>query len=380
MTPWWDWRKALCGKINQDYKKTFLREDKKLVEIILVVGAVWAIIHAYVEYLDLGLTPSFYLLMMLRLFYLSGSAVLLTQLPTLSNLNHIDFSILIWGIVVVLLAFISNVCRNNLYPNNIGVDLSWVLGFYLILPNRQLYKAIPALLLSIISIYILFSTDSASYQIVTRPSLLANTSSIIAMNFIGFVTSLRIDSHRYQQYMIQKTLIDGRAQLKELASTDSLTGILNRRSFLEMAEIQFDRYKRYNEIFSFVILDIDKLKTINDTYGHPAGDHSIKLIADTINEEKRSSDIVGRLAGDEFGILLPNTTAVKTLEVLVRIKNVLAETIIESPSKQEFQVSFSAGIAEVKKTDKSYDDLYRHADRALFSAKNKGRNKIKNSG
>ena len=127
-------------------------------------------------------------------------------------------------------------------------------------------------------------------------------------------------------------------------------------------------------MFSFAIIDLDKLKNINDTYGHPAGDHSLVLLVDTISLEKRSSDTLGRLAGDEFGLLLPNTSADKAIEVLSRMKSILADTIVESPSKEQFQVSFSAGITSVKKTDENFDALYRRADNALLNAKQSGGN------
>lgn len=289
----------------------------------------------------------------------------------------VDLAILGWCIASVLLTFTSNFSRADISIKNINVSLAWVLGFYLILPTRPLYKLIPALLFSVFSIYILFNYENPSFQVITMPVLVSKLGAIFAMNVIGFVIALRLDSQRYHQYLIQKTLMDGRAQLKELATSDSLTGILNRRSFLEIAGTEFDRYQRYGEQFSFAIIDVDKLKNINDTYGHPAGDHSIKLLTETINAEKRSSDTIGRLAGDEFGVILPNTSADKALEVLARIKNSLAETIVESPNKQQFQVSFSAGVANINKSDKSFDELYRRADDALLTAKQFGGNRTK---
>jgi len=176
--------------------------------------------------------------------------------------------------------------------------------------------------------------------------------------------------------LIQKTLTEGQAKLKELATSDSLTGIFNRRSFLEIASTEFDRYQRYGELFSFAILDLDKLKLINDTYGHPAGDHSIVLLTETIMSQKHSSDAIGRLAGDEFGLILPGTDALKAHDLLMRVKSSLAETVVEVPSKQHFQVSFSAGIADVRKTDENFDVLYKRADKALMFAKQAGRNRI----
>lgn len=171
-------------------------------------------------------------------------------------------------------------------------------------------------------------------------------------------------------------MIDGRAQLKELATSDSLTGIFNRRSLFETACTEFDRYRRYGETFSFAILDLDKLKCINDTYGHPAGDQALILLAETIKAQKRYSDTVGRLAGDEFGLILPNTSAVNILEVLSRIKNVLEDTVVESTDQQQFRISFSAGVAEAKETDGGFDVLYQRADKVLMSAKQNGGNRL----
>jgi diguanylate cyclase (GGDEF)-like protein len=373
----WNWHEAALGKIDRDYRESFLREDKTQARILIAISAIWAFGYSYVEYMDLKTVPLFYLLFVLRFFFSSASICLSLKLPRINNPSLFDLAILAWSIAVVLLTFTSNLSRDELTIKTINVSLAWVLGFYFILPTKHLYKSIPALLISILSIYILYNYKNLTLHEIGMPVLLSKLSAVLVMNIIGFVIALRLDSQRYHQYLIQKTLIDGRAQLKEMATSDSLTGIFNRRGFFEIASTEFDRYQRYGEKFAFAIIDVDKLKRINDTYGHPAGDHSIKLLTETINAEKRSSDTSGRLAGDEFGIILPNTSAGQALEVLSRIKNSLADTIVESPNKQQFQVSFSAGVASIDESDKSFDDLYRRADKALLTAKQLGGNRIK---
>ena len=373
---WWGWRKALFGKIDQDYRQAFLREDITLIRIIITIVAAWAFGFIYVEYLEFRLRLSFYLLGLLRFLFISASIGLFIKLPKINDLDTIDFAVFAWSIACVLLIYASNLIRHDISTKNINANLAIILGYYLIVPNRQLYKTIPVLLVTIISLYILCISGGANFGELTQPIILSYISAIIVMDVVGFLVSVRSDAQRHQQYLIQKTLIDGHAQLKQLATTDSLTGILNRRSFFKSAEVQFDRFKRYKEHFAFAIIDIDNLKKINDTYGHPAGDHSILLLTDTINAEKRSSDMIGRLAGDEFGIILPNTGAGRTSDVLMRMLEVLEDTVVESPNEQQFQVSFSAGVTEVKKTDKSFDELYRRADKALFAAKQAGRNRV----
>jgi diguanylate cyclase (GGDEF)-like protein len=294
------------------------------------------------------------------------------KLPKMNNPESLELAILFWSTAGVLLAIISNIILDNTTIKYINLSLVWVLGLHLLLPIRHLYRSIPALLISIFSIYLIFNFDSTSPQALSTPVLLSKVFPILVINVVGFVIALRFDSQRYHQYLIQKTLMAGRAQLKQLATSDSLTGIYNRRSFFEIASTTFDRFQRYGERFSFAILDLDQLKSINDTHGHPAGDHSLILLTEVINAEKRSSDMFGRLAGDEFGLILPNTSDDTAIEVLSRMKNTLEDTIIECPNKKYFKVSFSAGVTGAKKADKSFDALYRRADKALLAAKRAG--------
>lgn len=277
---------------------------------------------------------------------------------------------------MVLLIVLSTISRETISIENVTITHLWVLGFYLLLPNRQPFKLIPALTISLFSIYVLFNFESTIVLGATRLNIITSVITLIAMNTIGFLSSLQLESQRYHQYLIQKTLLAGREQLRELAITDSLTGTLNRRGFIEMANVEFDRFKRYGETFSFTIIDMDRLKKTNDTYGHPVGDLALQKLVEAIKLEKRFSDTTGRLAGDEFGLLLPNTHAVQTLEIMSRIKARLKDTSVELPNNQHLQISISAGVTEVKKSDKTFDDIYRRADKALLSAKDKGRNTI----
>ena len=377
MKPWWNWQDSILGKIDPAYRKTYLQEDIHRAQIVIAIVATLVLGYIYIDYQELRLTSPFLPIWRhFRLPYFSTSiwlAFLLAKTPKRKFYRLLHFCLEHGHGVVV---FFSTVSRNTVSIENININHLWVLGFYLLLPNRQPFKVIPALAISLISIFILFNYESINIQGVTELNIITNISIVIAMNIIGFFSSLQLESQRYHQYLVQKTLLAGREQLRELAITDSLTNILNRRGFLEMADVEFDRFKRYGESFSFAIIDLDKLKCINDTYGHPAGDLAIQKLVKAIKQEKRFSDTTGRLAGDEFGLLLPNTNSDQALEVMSRIKNTLTNTTVELPNMQNIQVSFSAGVTEVKNTDKIFDDIYRRADNALLSAKDQGRNKI----
>ena len=376
MKPWWNWQDAILGKTDPAYRETFLQEDIKRIQIVIAIVALLVLGYLFTDYHALRLTSPIYLLATLRILFFGASIWLYFFLPKRKNVIFTDHSTLAWSIALVALSFFATVSQNTISIENVIFNYLWVLSFYLLIPNRQLFKIIPAVAVSLISVYILLNDNQMSIQGVTELNIIMNISTIAAMNIIGFISSAQLDSQRYHQYLVQKTLLAGREQLRELAITDSLTGILNRRGFLEMAQVEFDRSKRYGEPFSFVIIDLDKLKTINDTYGHPAGDQALQRLVDLIKQEKRSSDTAGRLAGDEFGLLLPNTKPDQALEVMSRVKKYLTNGVLKLPNEQQIQISFSAGITEIIRADKSFNDIYRRADKALFLAKDKGRNKI----
>lgn len=376
MDPWWSWKKAFTGRVDQAYREAYLREDVNQARIVMTVVAFMVLAYIYADYLELGFVPPFFLFATLRVIFFFTTIGLTFHFTKTKDIKFIDVSILTWNLTIVGLGFSSSVCRSAISVENVTVNHLWIVSFYLLIPNRHLFKVLPAMAVSLVSFYILSNYEHFLIQGSVNLSLFTKISTVIAINFVSFIIALRFDAQRYHQYLIQKTLIDGRALLKELANTDSLTGILNRRSFLEIAEIEFDRFKRYGNQFSFAIIDLDKLKSINDTHGHPTGDLALQQLITTIQGEKRSSDTIGRLAGDEFGLLLPETTAEKALEMLARMKTLFINTPIETPHGTRVHVSFSAGVTEARDSDETFDNLYRRADRSLYSAKRKGRNQI----
>lgn len=166
----------------------------------------------------------------------------------------------------------------------------------------------------------------------------------------------------------RKQLLD---QLYHEATIDDLTKISNRRHFMNLAELELRRARRYHHALSVVILDFDKLKDINDTYGHLAGDRALTVFAKIVQEIIRDVDIVGRFGGDEFMLLLPETDAEHALLVMERIRNVMSTSPVFYGEKS-FTISFSAGIASIEDWSDSLEDLLNRADNALYRIKQKG--------
>lgn len=165
-----------------------------------------------------------------------------------------------------------------------------------------------------------------------------------------------------------------RNELKTLATTDSLTGVMNRGNFLTEAEQEIKRAHRYRLPLSLLLLDLDYFKRVNDSYGHGAGDEVLKAVAELSRETLRTSDRFARLGGEEFAALLPGTAAAEAMEVGERLRIQIAATTIQAAG-QQISVTISAGVTELVDGD-DFNTLYNRVDAALYRAKHRGRNRI----
>lgn len=171
-----------------------------------------------------------------------------------------------------------------------------------------------------------------------------------------------------------KELSDANKKLLEISTKDYLTNIANRRYFFEIGLKSLHIAKRENSDLSIVCIDIDFFKNINDTYGHNIGDEILKLIANNINKYIRKSDILARIGGEEFVILLNNTNEQNAYALAEKIR-VHIESLIYKNDKIEIRTSISMGISQLRAKDDDLDSIIIRADKALYEAKNTGRNK-----
>ncbi len=181
---------------------------------------------------------------------------------------------------------------------------------------------------------------------------------------VGYIVTLT-DITKYMDMMDELNL---------LASRDPLTGVFNRRYFVELCSNELEKSKRYHHPLSMVILDLDFFKQVNDNYGHLAGDAVLQTVADICRTSIRSSDILGRYGGEEFVICFPETTPEDCRRISGRIlSNVSAAEIVHED--QEIKVTASLGITGVEAVNgESLDYFLKYADKALYEAKSDGRN------
>jgi diguanylate cyclase (GGDEF)-like protein len=164
-------------------------------------------------------------------------------------------------------------------------------------------------------------------------------------------------------------------RIQHQARTDGLTGLANHRTFYEILEKELWRSKRYSEQISLIMVDVDNLKQINDHYGHRVGDKVIKEVSVRIQESIRQIDTAARYGGDEFAIILPNTSITDASVVAERMVSVVSGRPVVC-HKDEVHLSISVGLGQYD-VDDTPDDITSRTDRALYAAKQAGKNTFK---
>ena len=196
----------------------------------------------------------------------------------------------------------------------------------------------------------------------------------ITKPFSPAVVSARV-SIQLKLRRLTKNLQIANKELTEMAITDSLTGAFNRRHFMQSAQNELERLHRHEHSVCAIMLDIDNFKSINDKFGHDIGDQVLLHASNSCKSILRLNDIFGRLGGEEFAVLLPETGLEEASEIAIRLCRLLSESIIEIAS---CEVTFTAsfGVSRLWVSDESCEQALKRADLALYKAKHDGRNRV----
>jgi diguanylate cyclase (GGDEF)-like protein/PAS domain S-box-containing protein len=169
------------------------------------------------------------------------------------------------------------------------------------------------------------------------------------------------------------------AELRRRATTDDLTGVSNRGSFMDSLKSEYSRASRHKRSLAVIMMDLDFFKSINDRFGHATGDRVLRALARLCGQTLREEDFIGRLGGEEFAVMLPETDAINALEVAERIRHLIETAVIETGSEDgdaELSPTCSFGVAILRDEDSSHEHLLARADKALYEAKQNGRNRV----
>lgn len=191
-----------------------------------------------------------------------------------------------------------------------------------------------------------------------------NLEDIERIGFAANLASIAIENHRVYE------------ELERRAYYDYLTGLANRRYFLEQAESELSRVLRYGGELSVVMLDIDHFKLVNDTHGHKTGDLVLKRLSDICRITLRDVDVIGRIGGEEFAILLPETSVKQAEEAAERLRVAIDNSRLALDGGLPLHFTVSLGVTALCERDVNIDTLLNQADQALYQAKNNGRNQV----
>jgi len=190
-------------------------------------------------------------------------------------------------------------------------------------------------------------------------------------NFATIVTNLLFEGLVAGMIvLVTSTARTNYLKVAQQATTDELTNLANRRAFERVADHEIARQKRYGGVFSLAMLDLDGFKELNDSRGHRSGDEALKLFAEVIRSKTRESDTVARYGGDEFIVLMPNTSEVESLALCQQLRTVVAARMTEA----SFYVTVSIGCATFTEPPNSVESAIAQADTAMYQAKKSGKN------
>jgi diguanylate cyclase (GGDEF)-like protein len=359
------------GPLEAAYRRSSLRADAAQVSVLMYVFMASMVVYALVDYRLLGPSKTLltlYILRGLALAVLGGSIPVLKRISSYVRMDRLALG---YCLAFAGLTLYINTTRPASYFYNAPVDILILVAFYLAIPNRLTFRFLPALLLSAGDLVLFWFFRPA----VSPIGIQSVSAALLAANAGCLLLSTQLYTYRRNQFKAQYDERLARLEVETAATIDPLTRVMNRLHFMEIAENEFQRFRRYRRPFCLLFIDLDHFKHINDTYGHLAGDATLQQFAALARSQVRQTDVVCRLGGDEFGILLPETETGYALEIANRLRSACAQMLVRIRGRT-VQVTTSIGVTEVDESDNSLEETLNRSDQALYHVKQIGRNGV----
>ena len=357
--------------IESEYRQYYLNNDIRQFIILVLLWALTFLGFIYIDYLSYGLTGTFGVLAAIRMSYLlvCGLTVYLLKIH-IQRFEDFDHLALSWEICSLVWCAVTGLTQPEGRLAGVVISLVAVFSFYTFIPNRFIMRTLPPLGFSAVGMVILLIAGDTTQPTDVYTTFLA----FLLSNILGILFSTRLYTGRRKEFLIRREEEQIRSELQRMASTDPLTGLLNRRWLLELASESFYRFRRYRRPFSILVMDLDGFKNVNDTLGHQKGDHLLIEFAQTVAREKRTADALGRMGGDEFCLVLPETEAGEATALADRIL-ANCKHLTATDGEQSVTVTVSIGISQVRPGDATLDSIFARADKALYASKHSGRDR-----
>ena len=359
------------GAEERDYRAAQLTEDirQSILHMVIVCFSVLVMISAdailFADRQDL-----FAVMVNYRVAYVLVTILLVGVLHRIQKVRIYDPLIFGWMFLTVLSFVLFNFTRPVNYLTT-SYDVLIPFAIYLLSPLPLPHTVVLAVGFSAGTLYV-----DHFFKIGVDPmTLYVATFAQVIVHLLGLLSALQIHTYRrrsYQAYIDEK---DAKEMVAYMANIDPLTKSLTRRHFFGIAESEFMRFRRYQRPMSVMVIDADHFKNINDTYGHHAGDLALRSLSLVAMDQKRAQDTFGRLGGEEFGLLLPETNLENALIVANRIQTMWDQSPVNLDGEL-IHSTVSIGVAEASPEDILFDDLLSRADKMMYKAKNAGRNRV----
>lgn len=356
------------GSLEAAFRADALGADRSRATIAVAAVAVGVVVVGLTDlWLAVDATEALQRLGIVGAFLLLSGLVLL-QVQRVATPTALDRLVLGWQLAGVATILVYR--ATGLAAVNGATIVLLAFGAYAVLPCRLLFRFLPALLLTVGELFIEQAVLDATPRTVAG-TLMAH----LFVHLAGGSSAAGFLAMRRRDFVASREALAGRLELEQRANVDGLTGVLRRHRWLELAESELQRYQRHRRPFAVLIADLDHFKHVNDAHGHLAGDEVLCQFAAMLRQESRPFDLVGRLGGEEFGILLPETDLPQACEVATRMVESCRQLVITT-AVATIRITCSVGATEVGPTDLSMTDLLTRADGAMYAAKVGGRNRV----
>lgn len=360
------------GDLEEEYQEFHLQSTLVIYKLTAVFVAVANLAMLGIDSLFLNGQVELLLWMsVIRAMYTAFTLLSLfaVQRPN-PNYARIESVTFVWIMITSIYFILFNFIR----PSNhftTSIDTLLVFGIYVLAPLRMNRLIALTIGFSAGSVMVAFWVK-ADMSLIDQGVMLGTH---IFVQLIGLASAVQIQSYRRTAFLAYRQEREARELALGMLRIDALTQSLSRQYFLDLAEKEFERAKRYKHPLSILMMDLDFFKIINDKYGHKVGDAALQQFSRLVMEQKRMTDLFGRLGGEEFALMLPETDLDGAEETARRIQEIWAGTDIQTPVLI-ISSTVSIGVTAMLAHDTIFDDMLIRADEIMYRAKHGGRNRV----
>ncbi len=356
------------GELEDAYRRYYLPTDIGILRMCIALSTLVYMVRIYQDAITLTPGALLYNRITLRMVEIAIGLLILWVLHRDLAPRSIDRIILVligsYLIQWILVSWMHPISD----PTHFALSLVLLMALFIAFPTTQRNRLLVGEIFLVLNLLLLIR------QPITTDTIGQALALCLAAIGSG-LASIRLYTYRRLHFQTGQSLRQSAKENRTLRLNDTLTGVYNRRAFLQQAELEFNRSKRYNRALSLLILDLDHFKHINETYGNATGDIALVRFAATLQQNKRRADIFARLNGEEFGLLLPETPVSAAQWVAMRAVS-LCHVLNITINGKRIPLSVSIGGTGLIPEDTSFDVLMQRAQGKLKAAKQRGAGQI----